>query len=57
MCTWSIKCPMAPGSLVRRQTLFLQVIGDGRMIRDNGRRYLFDRLLFSRAKRVFVTED
>ena len=27
------------GSLVRRQTLLLQVMGDGRMITDNGRTY------------------
>ena len=28
-----------PGSLVRRQTLLLQVMGDGRLITDNGRTY------------------
>jgi hypothetical protein len=27
------------GSLVRRQTLLLQVMGDGRLITDNGRTY------------------
>jgi hypothetical protein len=27
------------GSLVRRQTLLLQIVGDGRLITDNGRTY------------------
>jgi hypothetical protein len=44
------------GSLVRRQTLLLQVMGDGWLITDNGRRTMSGHFLFSQAKSRFVTE-